>query len=413
MPASRIRANYDELASVSRSFQAESDATQRTLQELRSRMQTLESGDWVGRGARAFYAEMNDSVLPSLTRLQKALAQAATVTTRIERRVRQAEADAARVLDGRGVASGGSAAGGPSGAAGGADAGAGAGSGGSNDSGGTNTAGGAGGGAAAATPEWQQKNPALTRDPEGLFKDDYMRGMIDRHFQGENSGELRDVMNTLYNNPTGPARDQALQRLADIRGRPVDEIRAEYDKYVQLRDRADARGYEREALKQETTWKDGLLTAVSPTLGGAYAALSTHPNFMGSTNQLRYGQVVGDAYGIDPAFGALLNPSGGLVGPGNTAVNAGDTAVSYHGIFHDAAGYMLNAQGDGPGYDYMHLEGRDPTSPLTGQRSGIRHWGELTGDNGFMTRTEARVMDGVVSTVDTVSGAWKGIKDVF
>lgn len=410
MPASRIRANYEELASISRSFQAESDATQRTLRELRSRMQTLEGGDWVGRGARAFYAEMNDSVLPSLTRLEKALAQAATVTTRLERRVRQAEADAARVLDGRGVASGGAADSGPAGATDGGGNGTGGDGSGGSDAGAGDAA---GGGGAAATPDWQQKNPALTRDPEGLFKDDYMRGMIDRHFQGENSSELRDVMNTLYNNPTGAAKDEALQRLADLRGRPVDEIRAEYDKYTQLRDRADARGYDREALKQETTWKDGLLTAVSPRLGGAYVALSTHPDFMGSTNQLRYGQVVGDAYGIDPAFGALLNPSGGLVGPGNAAVDAGDTAVSYHGIFHDAAGYMLNAQGDGPGYDYMHLEGRDPTSPLTGQRSGIRHWGELTGDNGFMTRTEARVMDGVVSTVDTVSGAWKGIKDIF
>ncbi len=411
MPASRIRANYEELASISRSFQAESDATQRTLRELRSRMQSLEGGDWVGRGARAFYAEMNDSVLPSLTRLEKALAQAATVTTRLERRVRQAEADAARVLDGRGVASGGAADSGPSGAAGGGGNGTGGDGSGGSDAGAGEGSGSGGGNA--ATPDWQQKNPALARDPEGLFKDDYMRGMIDRHFQGENSSELRDVMNTLYNNPTGAAKDEALQRLADIRGRPVDEIRAEYDKYTQLRDRADARGYDREALKQETTWKDGLLTAVSPRLGGAYVALSTHPDFMGSTNQLRYGQVVGDAYGIDPAFGALLNPSGGLVGPGNAAVDAGDTAVSYHGIFHDAAGYMLNAQGDGPGYDYLHAEGRDPTSPLTGQRSGIRHWGELTGDNGFVTRTEARVMDGVVSTVDTVSGAWKGIKDIF
>lgn len=413
MPASRIRADYDQLATISRSFQAEAEATQRTLQDLRARLQTLEGGDWVGRGAKAFYGEMNDSVLPSLTRLQRALAQASTVIRKVEVRVRQAEADAARVLDGRGVASGGTADGG--GSAGGSG-GPGSAGGGVGDAGSGNgdAGGGSGGSTGAGTPPaWQQKNPLLARDPESLFQDDYMRGMIDRHFQGENSSELRDVMNTLYNNPTGAAKDEALQRLADIRGRPVDEIRAEYDKYTQLRDRADARGYDREALKQETTWKDGLLTAVSPRLGGAYVALSTHPDFMGSTNQLRYGQVVGDAYGIDPAFGALLNPSGGLVGPGNAAVDAGDTAVSYHGIFHDAAGYMLNAQGDGPGYDYLHAEGRDPTSPLTGQRSGIRHWGELTGDNGFVTRTEARVMDGVVSTVDTVSGAWKGIKDIF
>lgn len=408
MTAPRIRANYEQLAAISRSFQAEADATQRLLQELRSRMQTLEGGDWAGRGAKSFYSEMNDSVLPSLTRLGKALGQAASVTTRIEKRVRQAEAEAARVLDGRGVASGGAAESGPSsGGAGGAN---GAGGGGAESGG---AAGGASGAGAGSVPEWQQKNPLLARDPESLFKDDYMRGSIDRHFQGENSTELRNVMNTLYDNPTGPARDQALQRLADIRGRPVEEIRAEYDKYLQLRDRADARGYDREALKQETTWKDSVLSAVSPTLGRGYVELSTHPDFMGSTNQLRYGQVVGDAYGIDPTFGALLNPSGGLVGPGNAAVDAGDTAVSYHGIFHDAAGYMLNGQGDGPGYDYLHAEGRDPSSPLTGQRSGIRHWGELTGDNGFVTRTEARVMDGVVATVDTVSGAWQGIKDIF
>ena len=45
---------------------------------------------------------------------------------------------------------------------------------------------------------------------------------------------------------------------------------------------------------------------------------------MGTTAQLRYGQVVGDAFGIDPVFGAMLNPTGGMVGPGNWAVNPGD-----------------------------------------------------------------------------------------
>lgn len=406
MPASRIRADYDQLTAISRSFQSESDATQRTLKDLRARMQTLEGGDWVGRGARAFYGEMNGSVLPALTRLQNALAQAAVVTGKIEKRVRLAEADAARVLDGHGVASDGSAEGGPSGGSTGGDGGPGNGGDASGGGGGSPSTGG-------APPEWQQKDPLLTRDPEGLFKDDYMRGMIDRHFQGENSAELRDVMNTLYDNPTGAARDQALQRLADLRGRPVGEITAEYEKYVQLRDRADARGYERDALKQSPGLRDVLVGVVSPTGGLAHTALSTHPEFMGSTNQLRYGQVVGDAYGIDPAFGALLNPSGGLVGPGNYAVDAGNSAVSYHGIFHDAAGYMLNAQGDGPGYDYLHQEGRDPTSPLTGQRSGIRHWGELTGDNGFSTRAGARVMDGVVKGADTFNNAWDKIKSVF
>jgi len=96
MTASRIRADYDQLAGIRKNFSSEAEATQRTLQDLRSRLQTLEGGDWVGRGAKAFYGEMNDSVLPSLTRLQRALTQAAAVTDRLEKRIRQAEADAAQ-----------------------------------------------------------------------------------------------------------------------------------------------------------------------------------------------------------------------------------------------------------------------------------------------------------------------------
>lgn len=395
MTASRIRADYDQLAGIRKNFSSEAEATQRTLQDLRSRLQTLEGGDWVGRGAKAFYGEMNDSVLPSLTRLQRALTQAAAVTDRLEKRIRQAEADAARVLDGRGVAEGDTTGGGGGTAAGGESN---AGGGGADGQGGSSGGAGSGGsGSETAVPEWKQNNPLLARDPQSLFQDDYMRSMIDRHFQGENSQELRDVMNTLYGNPSGAERDAALAKLAEIRGRPESEIRAEYDKFLQLCDRADARGYEREALDQEDTWH----------------GIGSHPEFMGSTNQLRYGQVVGDGYGIDPVFGALLNPTGGLVGPGNYAVDAGDTAVSYHGVFHDAAGYMLNGQGDGPGYDYLGQEGRDPTSPLTGQRSGIRHWGELTGDDGVTTQTGARVMDGVVKAADTVNSAWEKIKSVF
>ncbi len=221
------------------------------------------------------------------------------------------------------------------------------------------------------------------RDPNSLFKDDYMRTLIDKHFKGENSSALHHVMGRLNKRPTGAELDSALQDLAKIRGRPLDEVKAEYQKYTELSDAAAARGYKCEDLNENS--------------------VGEHRDFMGSTNQLRYGQVVGDAYGIDPVFGALLNPTGGLVGPGNIAVDSGDTAVSYHGIVHDAAGYLLNAQGVGPGYDYLGLEGRDTTSPLSGQREGIRHWGELTGDNGVATNAEALVMEGIVGTADVVN----------
>jgi uncharacterized protein YukE len=59
---------------------------------------TLQGGDWVGQGARAFYAEMNSAVLPSLKRLSKALQSAQRVTQHISREIKAAEDEAAAIL---------------------------------------------------------------------------------------------------------------------------------------------------------------------------------------------------------------------------------------------------------------------------------------------------------------------------
>jgi uncharacterized protein YukE len=68
------------------------------LQALRREMQTLENGDWVGPGARAFYGEMNSAVLPAVQRLAKALDAARDTTLQIRAVIQEAEAEAARVL---------------------------------------------------------------------------------------------------------------------------------------------------------------------------------------------------------------------------------------------------------------------------------------------------------------------------
>src|SRR5205807_2681068 len=82
--------------------------------------------------------------------------------------------------------------------------------------------------------------------------------------------------------------------------------------------------------------------------------------------------------GIDPVFGAILNPTGGLPGPGNISTNVGDT-IGYHGIAHDAAGYLYNYHNVGPGYDYLGkgdfpASGLGTESPISGQRAGIIYW---------------------------------------
>jgi hypothetical protein len=167
-------------------------------------------------------------------------------------------------------------------------------------------------------------------------------------------------MYDLSRNPTGADLDRTLNTIAEIRGRPPTEIRAEYDRFLQVRAQAEQIGQAR---------GQGAVPSLDRTF---------HEDFMGTTPQLRFGQMVGDAFGIDPVFGAMLSPTGGMVGPGNWAyAPSNDSAVGYHGVAHDAAGYLYNYHGVGPGYDYLNREGLDRGNPLTGQVSGTRYWTEL------------------------------------
>jgi hypothetical protein len=227
-----------------------------------------------------------------------------------------------------------------------------------------------------------------------------MRALVGKTLQGADSKELQDAMNTLWehrHDPNNPEVAAALQKLADARGRPLSEIQGEWGKY-------------QAALAEQE--RIAAAKGLDPSQGLNWM----HPNFMGSTSQLRSGEVVGDAFGMDPAFGALLNPSGGLVGPGNNAFDGDDSALGYHGAVHDAAGYLYNYHDQGPGYDYMGLEGRDTSSPLSGQRAGISYWRDLVPDrSGGQKFTDAAgdtIIEGVVDGIDGASKVIDKAKDV-
>ena len=122
MSAPTVRTDFDALQKIATTFRKESDNIKQMLKRIKQAMSTLQGGDWVGEGANKFYAEMNDSVLPSLQRLAAALDEAGATTERIGRTMKQAEDEAARLFQdskvgreaaGKGVApapSGGSAA---------------------------------------------------------------------------------------------------------------------------------------------------------------------------------------------------------------------------------------------------------------------------------------------------------------
>ncbi len=346
MTAPIVQAEYDQLEAIAARFGDQSQRSNELHARLAQGVQALAQGGWQGRGVEAFLTEMDGEVFPALQRLIDALAEAGMATNNITALIRTAEEEAAAPFMAGGAAAGGAAAAG----AGGAGVGTG-GAGGQGDGQGGGTGNGTGSAGAGGDAGGTDASPsgAVTLptplSPDAVFTDQYMLDFIGTQVQGADSAELNQLAETLLTNPSGQQLDDTLNRLADIRGVPREEFRAQYDRYLELG-------------------------------GPGSIDLSKRGDFLGSTASLRSGQVVGDVLGIDPLFGALLNPTGGLVGPGETGYHPGDNdPVGYHGIFHDAAGYLYNHQNIGPGYDYLGQElGRDTADPLTGQRAGIQWW---------------------------------------
>jgi hypothetical protein len=102
-------------------------------------------------------------------------------------------------------------------------------------------------------------------------------------------------------------------------------------------------------------------------------------NFVGSREALLFGTVIGEVLGLDPVFAALLSPTGGMVGPGGASFHVNGGVLGYHGVAHDAGGYLCRRHGIDPGYEYIEDRSGLPceTSPLSGQVSGIAFWFKL------------------------------------
>lgn len=98
MPATKIRADYDQLKTTESQFGGLAQDTRQMIQALKQQIETLQGGDWVGPGATAFFQEMNGNVMPSLQRLASAFDSAQRAITQISRIVSEAESDAAKVL---------------------------------------------------------------------------------------------------------------------------------------------------------------------------------------------------------------------------------------------------------------------------------------------------------------------------
>jgi WXG100 family type VII secretion target len=93
-----IRAQYEELDQVANRFSAQAQAVASMRQRVRQRMDALEGGGWIGKGADSFYNEMNSEVLPAVERLRSALEEASDVTRRIVSVLHEAEDEASSLF---------------------------------------------------------------------------------------------------------------------------------------------------------------------------------------------------------------------------------------------------------------------------------------------------------------------------
>ncbi|MEM9343859.1 MAG: hypothetical protein AAGA87_12515 [Pseudomonadota bacterium] len=217
-------------------------------------------------------------------------------------------------------------------------------------------------------------------DSDEVYSEEYMSDLRDTSFEGgdppksyEGNNDLKDVMRDIQTGTlTGAKREEAMQKLEAIMGVPpsAGELDADYGRFLVLQKQQNAIGGKKaDDLNEES-----------------------HPDFMGSRSQLIFGKIMGDSFGINEIFGAMLSPTGGLVGPGNTSIQLPpDDPVALHGTVHDAAGYMDSFHDEGPGYNYREDEiesvvvsvlkavpGLDVLLPGTGQVSGIAWWMEET-----------------------------------
>ena len=224
---------------------------------------------------------------------------------------------------------------------------------------------------------------------EEVFSADARRGIIGREYQGADSDRLRDLTIQLLeydaDGLADPANaediDELVSEIADVRGVPVTTLRADFDVYQELL-----------AVQEHNIANEDI-----PKFDAHDRLLVERPEHFGSTEALRYGDVVGQVYGIDPIFGAALNPSGGLPGPGQQILDFvdEDEPILYHSAYHDAIGHLRlghNLETEVT-YDYVGAEpdnvfevvdgilpseiadlyGPDQGT-LTGQATGIAWW---------------------------------------
>ena len=96
--ADKIEVNYAELQRIAGGFSQGADQVDSMIQKIKAGYENLRS-TWEGRGATAFFKEMDELVFPSLNKLKAALTQANQTTNQVASLFEQAESEASGLFN--------------------------------------------------------------------------------------------------------------------------------------------------------------------------------------------------------------------------------------------------------------------------------------------------------------------------
>ena len=97
--ANVVRVEYEVLAEVASRLSAEADQARKIGARLGQAADNLKRTAWTGKGADAFYREVEGNILPAYRRLETALKEASTTLKALSQMFQQAEQEAASYLN--------------------------------------------------------------------------------------------------------------------------------------------------------------------------------------------------------------------------------------------------------------------------------------------------------------------------
>ena len=98
MPAAKVQMQYEEFGGVQNRIQRQLETVNQMINTVLQHVETLQNGAWIGRGAEAFYAEMQDLVFPGTQKLCQGLDQAITAARDVAARFQAAETEAGNLF---------------------------------------------------------------------------------------------------------------------------------------------------------------------------------------------------------------------------------------------------------------------------------------------------------------------------